>query len=304
MAMRLKAAKLLQYCAGYWTDHVHDVVNEDNSIHNLTEKLLLCSSNNRRNFLQVRRVLESRNMDNFSTYDPDLSTVYYPLYCGLIWVTKRFIEANPAWLDAEIKAFGTPLLIATEHNDTEMIELLLTLGADKNKSCKAKLSAVICPVYYAAYLGNREAFKALLKGSVTVNVRCKYGDDGEDTSGSGTPILHTAAYWRRVVIVRDLIDSGRLDINEKDGDGCAPIFAAVSGRHLDVVRLLVEKGCDKETKGDSGKTVIHCALELRQEPIIEYLIDSIASDNKVFAEKFEKNELEWARCKRHLNRGN
>jgi len=275
-----------------------DVMTEDEHqlLHQLAERLLLHSPRKRNNFVQVRHAMDSHApLSTFADYDPNLCPAFYPVFCGLLRVTKRFIQANPHWANEEMRHVGTPLMIAVERDDSRMVMLLIKeLQADENKSCSLRLWAQIHPIYYAAYLGHEKVFNALLSCDAAVDVRAKYSGDGEDTSGLGTPILHTVAYWGRATILEALLDLPGMDVNQSDEDGASPLFSAVAGRHQDLVRLLVEHGCDIAARSNSGKTAVHCALELRDESTIQYFITKIEK-GPPFRRTFHKEDLEWAR---------
>lgn len=297
-----RLSRLLQAAIGYfgWLSkgHIDDVIDRDEHqvLDQLVERLLLHSPSKYNNFVQVRQAMDSRApLSTFADYDPDLCPVFYPIFCGLLRVTKRFIQANPHWANGEMRHVGTPLMIAVERDDSRMIVLLIKeLQADKNKSCALRLWARINPIYYAAYLGYEKAFQALIRCDAAVDIRAKYSGDGEDTSGSGTPILHTAAYWGRTKILEALLDLPGMHVDQLDEDGATPLFSAVAGRHLNEVRLLVEHGCDMAARSTSGKTAVHCALELRDESTIQYFITQIEK-GPPFPRTFHRHDLEWAR---------
>lgn len=277
-------------------DYTDDVMAETHQqLYQLIDRLLLQSKNKRNNFVQVRHALDSHApMTTFDDYDPDLCPVFYPVYCGLLGVTRRFIQANPQWANEEMKYVGTPLMVAVSRDDGRMVRLLVEqLQSDKNKPCALRLWEHIYPLYYAAYMGHEKAFDELLRCGAVVTIRAKFHGDGEDTSGLGTPVLHTAAYWGRTSIVKSLLRVPQLGVDQPDENGASPLFSAVEGCHLDVVRLLVEHGCDIAIRSNSGKTAVHTALELRDEELVKYFLTRI-EDGTPFLRTFLPNELAWA----------
>jgi ankyrin repeat protein len=288
---------LLEYSAVYWTEHVHDVRDDDTLIYELTNMLLLDPrfSVNYQTFLETRQHPSNLNTSQISMshavfhHDPDLSPLYYPVFCGLTWVVKRFIEQNPTWVDQAIGEYGTPLVIAAGQNDSEMIKVLVNLGANINKGCKTKLWNEIRPLYYAVYLDNQKAVEVLLEKGVDINLGCRYVGNN---SRSGTPIIHTAAYWGRKESLVKLIEAGA-DIEARDGEGSTALHSALAGASLDAIRVLFQAGCNLQAIGDSGKTAIQCALELRNGPIIEYLFENIG--DPALIGKLQVEELDWAK---------
>ncbi|XXG96823.1 hypothetical protein Hte_003114 [Hypoxylon texense] len=330
---RLESHSLLQYCAKYWTKHAYNAMTElDREVeacrsvrtngvrfvrwvqrrigarlptvlarelptYQLADSLLLPHSAHQENFLQMRYVVDSISpFVSTNMYTPDLCPVYYPVRCGLLRITERFIKANPQWLEVEMEGIGTPLLVAVENDDVDMIRLLVRdLGADVNKKCATRLWAEIAPLYYASYLGHAKAFDALMREGAQVNTRAKYGGDGEDTRGLGSPILHDACYWGRDEILRRLLEFPEVDKNETDNGGCTALFSAVEGRRLGAVKLLVEKEVDLTWKSNAGKTAIQVAIDLQNAEITQLLLHAIERTGVPFTASIAEHEVKWAK---------
>ena len=97
----------------------------------------------------------------------------------------------------------------------------------------------------ALFDGNLALFhKCLESGKVDVNKRYSYGDGAA---------LHIAAIGGSVEMVKALLDKGA-DIDAGNGHGTTALFLAAARRHMDVVTLLLERGCDVFKK-QNGKTV-------------------------------------------------
>jgi len=56
-----------------------------------------------------------------------------------------------------------------------------------------------------------------------------------------------------------LIDKGA-DVNAKDSEGITPLFNAVIGRNIEVIKLLIDKGAEANAKGEQNKNMIHYIL--------------------------------------------
>ena len=54
----------------------------------------------------------------------------------------------------------------------------------------------------------------------------------------------------------------------------APIHEAVKEGHLNVVKLLIDKGCDLELKDSFGKTALHYAVSNTNIDCLELLINA------------------------------
>jgi len=105
-------------------------------------------------------------------------------------------------------------------------------------------------LHYAAYEGDVERVKKLLKKGANPNTQSKDGY---------TPLL-VAAMEGHVEVVRLLLEHGA-DPNAKDINGDTPLhWAAFVGR-VDMVKLLLERGADPTAKNRDGKTPLDLARE-------------------------------------------
>jgi len=91
--------------------------------------------------------------------------------------------------------------------------------------------------------------------------------------------LYEAAYLCRVEDVKRLLETDA-DANAKCGDtGTTPLHAAVAGRCVDAVDLLMRAGADVNAKDDFGQTVLHYAAFKGDVEIIKRLIAAGADIN-------------------------
>lgn len=159
-----------------------------------------------------------------------------------------------------VVAFGgrTALAMAADHDDVEMIDLLLAAGADVDGTvCDDELYT---PLRCAALAGASKAVKALLAGGADKNSRCKAGYDH-------TP-LHEAAKRsgkKHVEIVRLLLEAGA----EPDAPltiGTTPLAMAANSypsEHVcETIALLLRYGADPRRGTDprDGWSPLHWAV--------------------------------------------
>jgi ankyrin repeat protein len=85
--------------------------------------------------------------------------------------------------------------------------------------------------------------------------------------------LCVAAYNGHLEVVKLLLEKGA-DIEHKDNDGRTPLCVAAYNGHLEVVRLLLEKGADIEHKDNDGRI----PFSLASRDIIEDCIDIMNSE--------------------------
>ncbi|VDI72458.1 Hypothetical predicted protein [Mytilus galloprovincialis] len=57
-------------------------------------------------------------------------------------------------------------------------------------------------------------------------------------------------------------------------DGWTALLFAASEGHLEVTRLLINSGCDKNVKDNKGRTALHVAAQKRHLQVIRHLISA------------------------------
>jgi len=173
---------------------------------------------------------------------------------GDINTVKRLLErgANPNARDAE----GTPALMAAAlYNDVNGVRLLLDHGADPNGSNVAGATALMWAI------PDLPKVQVLLAHGANVNAR--------STTLQRTPMLVAASYPGTVEILRLLLSKGA-DIHAKDKGGMHALGRAATYADVDVVRFLVEHGCDPNEEGyGAARLRLYARHHL---PTIEYLI--------------------------------
>ena len=68
---------------------------------------------------------------------------------------------------------------------------------------------------------------------------------------------------------------------EKLSNGETALHRAATNGHLEVVRLLLESGSDKETTSHLGKTALHSAAENDNLEVVRLLLDSGADKERL-----------------------
>jgi hypothetical protein len=107
-------------------------------------------------------------------------------------------------------------------------------------------------------------------------------DRGADPNKGHSVLLETALHQvcgqGRLDKARRLLEVG-CNPNGKDYHGFTALHCAIQGGSLEMVKFLVEAGTETATStnlvsgGESSKTAMHCAIELQNEAIMEYLLD-------------------------------
>lgn len=198
---------------------------------------------------------------------------------------------------------SSALHLASQKNSLEIVELLLTHGAEVNKIDRY---SKMTPLHWGVKANQERIVSVLLGNKANVNAVDK------DLS---TP-LHLAARGKNPSIARILLAHGAIpDLKNKDGmlplhlaskNGQENIVAllldwdyantagnvvenifsislhlAVEGKNISIVRMLLDHGANPNFKQDNGMTALHLASRDGQVQIIDLLLERGASVNEV-----------------------
>ncbi len=185
--------------------------------------------------------------------------------------TVKFLLDKGADVSASDSAKNTALSDAADANDTESVRLLVAKGADIN----AKNGFGDTALMNAAANGNVEVMKLLLAKGADVSlvdsnegVRVKNGP----IALGGFTALHYAAPTGGAAAVKLLLDAGA-KVNVQDVRGMTPLILAIGTDRpdVDVIRLLLAKGADKNIKSKDGESAVDWAKKFNYPPVLDAL---------------------------------
>ena len=113
--------------------------------------------------------------------------------------------------------------------------------------------------------------------------------------------LHSASKYGRTDEVRRLLSSGMLEVD------CLPLpypcwtalYEAATLGHYEVVKLLVERGADRNKASAYGQLPTHVAAEEGHENVVRLFLDRGMDPDK--ADGYGMTALHWAACADHRN---
>ena len=83
------------------------------------------------------------------------------------------------------------------------------------------------------------------------------------------------------------------DVSEPNDEGITALHNSVCAGHFDIVKFLVEFGCDINYADNDGWTPLHCAASCNNLQMIKFLIENGAS---IFATTVSDNETAIKKC--------
>jgi ankyrin repeat protein len=189
--------------------------------------------------------------------------LYYAALCGFHDLAKRLITKDPHQVNANGGYFASPLRAALGREHLAIAQLLYKLGPDVGVQGHIKTPLNVAPspgrseivewllshgadpnhrgngdpytsLHAAAYCGHDEVCRMLLQHKADQNAL-----DNSD----GRTSLHLASRQGHTDIAQLLLEHG-VDLNARDLGQCTALHLASEKGHIDVVRLLVEYGAD------------------------------------------------------------
>lgn len=181
--------------------------------------------------------------------------------CHSVAVVKLLLAAG-AGVDGEDTSNGwTPLFTASYYGHAEMVELLLSAGANVNKATYDGST----PLYTASSRGHTKVVKLLLTAGAHVN--------NADNPGHCTA-LYAASSFSQVEVVRLLVQAGA-DANLADKHGWTPLFIASRQGDTEIVKLLLEgvPQIDVNSADEDDQTPLYIAAYNGHAEIVNLLLE-------------------------------
>ncbi len=120
---------------------------------------------------------------------------------------------------------------------------------------------------------------------------------GVGATNEGWTPLHSAVKISDVNVTKDILKTGKIDLNATDKDGWTLLHYAAHDDHLDKVKYLVEEGADFEIKDKNGKSPLHLAAMYGHLEVVKYLVEEGA--NLEARDKSGKSPLDLATGEQH-----
>jgi ankyrin repeat protein len=232
------------------------------------------------------------------------TALHYAVICGRTKVVNSLLKYG-AYIGAKDTSRCTPLHYAFKNKHYELAELLIEHGVDVNLSVNERGDTAL---HSAVRNSNLRIVELIMAKGADVAVR---NDDGQTAldiamdrgrrkivsllakNRSAAASIHLAAFIGDQSRVQDLIESGT-DINAQDQSGMTPLLRAISGRQVQLAKLLVENGADISVGNRWGQAPLIYALWNRDPGMVQWLLEKGADTNTKDNTPFGYTSLHWS----------
>lgn len=160
---------------------------------------------------------------------------------------------------------GTPLVLATQYDQREVVELLLS---SKNPRLDLTTESSQAALLSAARSGCREIVNHMLEAGADVNL----------TDEANVTLIGTAMSQKDEAMVRTILEFNP-DLDFRDTDGNTVLVYIGSMTPLASVRLVVNAGAKVNSVNEEGYTPLLRAIRLSTLEVVEYLLSKNADVN-------------------------
>ena len=194
----------------------------------------------------------------------------------------------------------SPLHLACEIGDENLVHILLAMGADVNLAT-SPTQGCVPPLVFAASNGHSSVVRLLLGAGAAVDaaddwgstaifkaatynhldcvkILLKYNADPDKGNRWGALPLQYAAHQGHHKVIKALLDGG-CDVTKRGEESVPPALAAAATRgYHKCVSALIKGGADINfSKKSNGETALFHAIKYCQHAVNEYLTNSSAS---------------------------
>ena len=210
---------------------------------------------------------------------------------GHVDAIKSLLSERQNAINCPNSAARRPLHEAVYANNYNILEVLLTAGADANVQCDSRMSSsgigsfiprkmvqASCPcgftsLHIAAMHGYYSVAKLLIK----------YKADASASDCNGSTPLHVASCHNMVSLVTLLVNSGA-DVNVRSLNGSTPLHSAAACFAKDVFGPLIDLGCNHQAIDSEGMTALHYVVKDITYVGFEYFVDLYVTNPKGWIE--------------------
>ncbi len=185
----------------------------------------------------------------------------------------RYLLDHGVDIDAMTKWGDTALHVAARKLNPELVELLLSYGADVALTNGPKQTALHAAV--ASGANKKQESERRLR---IVKALLKFGADIESKDRDGMTALSLACMHGRIGICQSLLQN-KARISSVDKKGRTALHWASFGGHVEVVHALLGRKANRGEMDKQGNTALHLAAQMLRADAVALLLENEANAN-------------------------
>lgn len=208
-----------------------------------------------------------------STFEADFISA---VKTGDVNRVNNFILAAPVFVHTTNREGYTPLMIAAQHGQTELIKLFIDEGAKLNATVRSYygntyLTAMDLAAQYAISTQDSKALAFFIQAQATMSsIKLPIGNYGSNKEVS---LFIWASYYGLTDIVNLLLSQDGTIIDKPDPhSNQTPLVWAVSKNNTPTAIALMELGADIQAQNNRQKNLIQIAIQNKNTKLIQYLL--------------------------------
>lgn len=166
---------------------------------------------------------------------------------GHVEVVRYLVKNGKADVNLQDLVGRTPIFYAVEKDQPEVLQVLLSLGADPNHQDNAGVSALM-----RASAKDQQACQKILLRQKGIDVNAQ--------DNVGRSVLTYAVYAEDIAPVQALL-SAKADVNTADLQGNTPLMSAIKAKNDRAAVLLIQHGANLTTVNQAGETAFTLAQQ-------------------------------------------
>jgi ankyrin repeat protein len=272
------------------------LLEDHDSDDTINQKLLVAASE--MNVTAVRNLIERGVNINFAN-ERGITPLHKAVFISDKAMVESLLEYKPN-VDLQTKdGRNTPLMLAAEKGNANILKLLLDNGANKKlKNRKGNTALDVAKDNKCrALLENHDTInQKLLVAASEKNVSAvrnliERGADINYANESGTTALHKAVFISDETMVKALLEyKPKIDAQSEITHRTPLMLAAIQGNAI-ILKFLLDNGADKKLRNYQGKTALdmtedfNCKATLEDEDAYTNLINSVNQKQQKIANR-------------------
>ena len=191
---------------------------------------------------------------DINAYDTDGYTLLHKAcissnaYLVKVLLKYSSIKINCKTVDTK----ATPLHMAATYNNVAVIRALLAFNNGAGNDIGTINGSGYTPLSSAVIADCARAMRLLIRRDSDITFLDEFGNG----------LIHFAAYFNSVRCISFLLLKYGYMINSQNKCNFTPLMYAVSRKHFDMIKILIDAGADLNKRNDDGHTALHFASNI------------------------------------------